>query len=245
MYLLIDVGNTRVKWRLVNNKYNAGEASHYGSLEDLADFMSTLDADETQVLLAAVNQTAELKQLLSVNNFKKVTIASSKLYEAGLRNSYASPERMGVDRWLAMIAAYTYVDEEVRHKGIIVVDAGSALTIDVVAANGEHEGGYIVPGLLMAQGALFTNTERVIQYDEASVGDARHDNYKKLGNNTMQCVEYGVINQLLALIRQVKEEYSNYEVFFTGGDGELLASYLKADVVDKDLVLKGLWQVRN
>jgi pantothenate kinase type III len=66
-----------------------------------------------------------------------------------------------------------------------------------------------------------------------------------LGNNTKQCVEYGVINQMIALVKQVNEEYLGYELFFTGGDGELLAGYLGIGIVDKDLVLKGLWQVRN
>ena len=245
MHLLIDVGNTRIKWRLVTNEYNSAELSHYGLLADLSNFIKTLNTNEIHVLLAAVNQTQELKKLLSESNFHKITVACSELSQAGVRNSYLHPERMGVDRWLAMIAAFVQITTSNQHKGIIIVDAGSALTIDVVSAIGEHRGGYIVPGLLMAQQALFANTERVIQYNEALTDSGEHDKYKKLGNNTIQCVEYGVINQMLALVKQVSDEYLNYEIFFTGGDGELLAGYLKAGTVDKDLVLKGLWQVRN
>ena len=245
MHLLIDVGNTRIKWRLVDSEYDSSEVSHYGLLEDLSRFIKTITTHKIRVLLAAVNQTDDLKKLLADNNFKEVVIVHSKLAQAGLRNSYANPERMGVDRWLAMIAAFAEVTREHKVQGIIVVDAGSALTIDIVSASGEHLGGYIVPGLLMAQQALYANTERVIQYNEASADSAQYDKYKKLGNNTIQCVEYGVINQMLALVKQVKDEYINYQVFFTGGDGELLAESLKAGTVDRDLVLKGLWQVRN
>jgi type III pantothenate kinase len=245
MYLLIDVGNTRIKWRLVTSEYDIKDLSHNGMLPDLENFIKTLATNKIHVLLAAVNQTQDLKKLLSESNFYNVTIVHSKSFQAGLSNSYANPERMGVDRWLGMIAAFTQTKKSGAQCGIIVVDAGSALTIDIVNPAGVHLGGYIVPGLLMAQQTLFTNTERIIQYEEISTSHVDHDIYNKLGNNTLECVEYGVVNQMLALVKQVKEEYWHYEIFFTGGDGELLASYLKAGTVDKDLVLKGLWQVRN
>jgi type III pantothenate kinase len=245
MHLLIDVGNSRIKWRLVADVYNLDEISHYGLLADLASFIKTLDASRIQVLLAAVNQTSDLKKLLFESHFKGVNVAHSQLSQSGLHNSYSHPERMGVDRWLAMIAAYAEIKKSNKLRGFIVVDAGSALTIDIVNATGKHLGGYIVPGLHMSQQALFANTERVIQYDEALADSHQYNKYKALGNNTVQCVEYGAMNQMAALVKQVKEEYLNYEIFFTGGDGELLASFLKAGTVDKDLVLKGLWQVRN
>ena len=246
MHLLIDVGNTRIKWRLVTFDYSDG-VSHYGLLEDLAGFINTLPTAEVCVVLAAVNQATELTRMLSTFDFRNIAVAQSKLSQAGLCNSYEIPERMGVDRWLAMIAAFTQVKENDINlcKGIVVVDAGSALTIDIVDSTGKHLGGYIVPGLMMSQQALFSNTERVIQYNEVSADSRQYDKYKKLGNNTIECVEYGVINQMLALIKQVKEEYLKYDIFFTGGDGELLAGFIKTGTVDKDLVLKGLWQVRN
>jgi type III pantothenate kinase len=244
MHLLIDVGNSRIKWRLVASSYDNG-ISHYGLLADLADFIKILDTDQVCVVLAAVNQTADLNQLISEGHFQDVHIAHSQSTQLGLRNSYTHPERMGVDRWLAMIAAFVKIKNSNEARGIIVVDAGSALTIDIVNAAGEHQGGYIVPGLLMAQQALFANTERVIQYDEGLLNSSQQNKYKVLGNNTGQCVEYGVINQMAALVKQVREEYLDYEVFFTGGDGGLLAGFLEAGIVDQDLVLKGLWQVRN
>ena len=245
MHLLIDVGNTRIKWQLITDEYDCEKKSDSGSLHDLSEFIQTLNTREIDTLVAAVNQTAELKNLLDQSSFRSIAVASSQSSQVGVYNSYVHPERMGVDRWLAMIAAFTQNKAKDQDKGIIVVDAGSALTIDVVSVNGKHQGGYIVPGLIMAQQALFANTERVIQYDEVSVNKAGLDKYKKLGNNTIQCVEYGVINQMIALVKQVNEEYLDYEIFFTGGDGELLAGYLGTGTVDKDLVLKGLWQVRN
>lgn len=242
MHLLIDVGNSRIKWRLIIDEYNDEEVTQYGLLADLATYIESLETDKIVVLLAAVNQTEQLKRLLSEYEFKAVIAADSQPSQGGIVNSYQQPERMGIDRWLAMIAAFS---ARTKQQGIIVVDAGSALTIDVVSACGVHLGGYIVPGLLMAQRALFLNTERVIQYEEGISSEERYEKLHKLGNNTVQCVEYGVINQLIALVRQVQEEYVGYEIFFTGGDGQLLATSIQAGTVDENLVLKGLWQVRN
>ena len=244
MYLLIDVGNSRIKWLMVTGAYDDFDKCHYGQLDDLKQFIETLDVSGIRVLLAAVNQTSALRVLLSSKSFKEIVIACSELSRAGVRNSYQQPKRMGVDRWLAMVAAFSDAGKAIN-QGVIIVDAGSALTIDVVDGKGQHLGGYIVPGLIMAQKALFANTERVIQYEEALSADASGNMLKKLGNNTLQCVEYGIANQMAALVKQVSEEYLNYEIFFTGGDGELLASILKTGKVDKNLVLKGLWQVRN
>jgi type III pantothenate kinase len=245
MHLLIDVGNTRVKWQLITEEYDSDKKSYSGSLHDLSAFIQKLNTHEIDTLVAAVNQTTALKKLLDESGFRSTTVAISQSSQTGVCNSYVHPERMGVDRWLAMIAAFNQNKASGQSKGIIVVDAGSALTIDVVNVNGKHQGGYIVPGLLMSQQALFANTERVIQYEEISINKSAYDQYKKLGNNTIQCVEYGVINQMIALVKQVNEEYPGYDIFFTGGDGELLAGYFGIGKIDKNLVLKGLWLVRN
>ncbi len=245
MHLLIDVGNSRIKWQYVLDDYQNELQTHYGLLSDLAGFIKALDPKKIDVSLAAVNQTEQLENLLSGEGFKSIKSAQSESYRLGLKNSYTHPERMGVDRWLAMIAAYSQIKNQTKAKGFIVVDAGSALTVDVVDEKGQHQGGYIVPGLLMAQEALFANTEQVIQYNESVEETASNIDYHKLGNNTLQCVEYGVVNQMVAMVKFLIDEYPDYNVFFTGGDGAMLADYLKTGTVDKDLVLKGLWQVRN
>lgn len=243
MHLLIDVGNSRIKWALVEQVYDDEVSTYYGTLVELTSYIKSIDVEITSVFLAAVNQTAELTELMNSVGFKEVIAVRSVAKQAGITNSYDQPERMGVDRWLAMIGAYHTLMAVQCKTGIIVIDAGSALTIDVLDSKGHHLGGYIVPGFNMAQRALFSNTEQVKQYNERL--DGWNDYYHRLGNNTSQCVEYGVMNQLAALVRQVVQQYSDYEMIFTGGDGELLAGFFTAAKVDKNLVLKGLWQVRN
>lgn len=250
MQLLIDVGNTRIKWLLLAapsadlKLLNYTDVNH-GVLNELADFLNDLKTENVSVLVAAVNQSNELLALLESYSFHSIFYAKTKDRQAGVTNSYSLPERMGIDRWLAMIAGYTLINQQASSDGVIVVDAGSALTIDVVDTSGQHLGGYIVPGLRMAQKALFANTERVIKYDELLPVKAQNDKLARLGNNTMQCVEYGIINQIVALINMVVSQYDNYQLVLTGGDCDLLAEFFTAADVDKNLVLKGLWQVRE
>ena len=242
MHLLIDVGNSRLKWVAVIGEYDETSVTQYGLLAELEIYIQSIDTAKTNVLLAAVNQTQELVALLDSSGFQSVISIISQSKQQGIENSYSQPERMGVDRWLGMIAAYRLVADG---EGVIVVDAGSAMTIDVVNELGLHLGGYIVPGLTMAKQALFSNTEQVNRYNEPLlVEDVPTSDAMKLGNNTLQCVEYGVLNQMLTLVKQVVEQFPDFKLIITGGDGELLAGFIPA-LVDKNLVLKGLWQVRK
>ena len=80
--------------------------------------------------------------------------AHTQAYYQGLTVAYQDERRLGVDRWLAMLAAR----QAAAGQGVCVVDCGSALTLDVVDHEGRHLGGYIVPGLAMMESALLNNT---------------------------------------------------------------------------------------
>lgn len=241
MFLLIDVGNTRVKWLFINDCYDESQLQ-YGSLKNLSDFIKDIDVPNTIVLLAAVNESEALQELLSSSGFKEVHKAFSQVEQLGVRNSYAEPKRMGIDRWLAMIAGFSIVKDDSTKNGVIIIDAGSALTVDVVDQSGLHLGGYIVPGIEMAKRALFCNTERVREYKEPVEKRRLFLHENRLGVNTMQCVEHGAITQLVSLIKSVIEIHDNHQIIFTGGDGEYLANFFHDVKIEKNLVLKGLWE---
>lgn len=79
---------------------------------------------------------------------------------AGVRNGYADYQRLGMDRWLAIIGAY-----QLARGACLVLDLGTAITADYVNAAGEHLGGYICPGLPLMRGLLRTHTQR-IRYED-------------------------------------------------------------------------------
>ena len=153
---------------------------------------------------------------------------------AGVICGYEEPARLGVDRWLALVAAWNAV-----RRAVAVVDLGTAATLDFVAADGRHQGGYIVPGLGLMAAALARDTAGV-----RVAGDLAPD--LAPGRNTAQAVRRGSTAMLLDFIEASVGRFASVAggspvVFLTGGDAELLAGRLPFALrVEPDLVLDGL-----
>ena len=148
---------------------------------------------------------------------------------------YNDVGRLGVDRCLAMVAAYD------RYQGgVLVIDCGSAMTADLILATGEHVGGYIFPGFSLLKQSLLSGTYKVIV-------SANVEQSYKLGTNTEECVDNGghmMVRSTLYGLIELAAGYGVSNVLLTGGDG------LKAKALigggceyDKDLVFKGLGMV--
>lgn len=153
---------------------------------------------------------------------------------AGVTSGYDEPTRLGVDRWLALVAAWN-----AARRAVVVVDLGTAATLDFVTADGRHQGGFIVPGLGLMAAALARDTAGV-----RVAGDLAPD--LGPGRNTAQAVRRGSTAMLLDFIEASVGRFADTcgdapEVFLTGGDAELLAGRLSFGVrVEPDLVLDGL-----
>lgn len=156
MKLLVDVGNSRLKWAFgtAAGFVAQGEAPRGGADE----FSGLLDAghapDEIRVAnVAGTGAGARLAARLQERFGIAPLFARSAASGAGVRSGYADPTQLGVDRWLAVCAAFA------RYRAAVcVVDAGTATTIDVVRGNGEHQGGLILAGITLMQSALLGGT---------------------------------------------------------------------------------------
>jgi type III pantothenate kinase len=150
--------------------------------------------------------------------------------QQGLRSAYVEPARLGVDRWLAMLAAY-----HLAPAGAVVVDAGTALTTDVIGADGEHRGGTIGVGLLTAQRAVLGAT-RFATRDLSAGYDGG------LGRDTETCVRQGAMLACLGAIdRAAALAGPDSARFITGGDATQLLPYLTGPWQHRPLlVLEGL-----
>lgn len=234
--LQIDVGNSGLKWRLVN----AGHILARGQLgfDDAGVAqLPVLDSAPDAVAIASVAADAMDRQL-AVRIRQQWSLqpwfARSAAETLGLRSSYANPETMGVDRWLAMLGAWHPLQERV-----CVVDVGSALTIDLVAEDGRHEGGYIVPGGSLMQRALLRDTQRVRFAESLAVG-------LEPGSSTAEAVSHGAaIAQCGAVAQAMVLAASGAGVsprlLITGGGGEALARQLGMEAeLRPDLVFEGL-----
>src|SRR5699024_7332781 len=162
----------------------------------------------------------------------------------GIRNAYSKPETLGIDRWLALIAVRQRYRNANRDGVICIIDCGTAITVDVLAANGQHLGGLIVPGLAMMPKLLADNTAGIDKTDNKSQWE-----HSLLASTTDTAVSAGAFYAAVAFIDRVSGDVAvetNGEVkrIITGGDAPRILPLLK----DKyehlpDLVLWGLAQV--
>ena len=221
--LLLDIGNTRVK------------AVYWldGQLTAITEFPGVLPASPVAVYYASVATDERLEQLRSESQLADVHWFQirSEAQKDQLRSSYAKPETMGVDRWLAMLGAQQcYPATE-----LLVIDAGTALTIDHLAATGQHQGGWIVPGIHMQQKAVTNYTARVFNRDQQQFQLA-------FAQDTASCLQNGVFAAILAVIRQANQLAPQAKMLITGGDATVLMPFLKELPIEIEplLIFRGM-----
>lgn len=234
MILELDAGNTFIKWRLLNK----GVALQQGRLltaEFSAQSPLTRLTDLEKIRVASVAGDAVNQKILNSfsSEFPKPQFAKSEAKCAGVTNSYADPSRMGVDRWLAMLAAYNRTG-----RACCVIDCGSAITIDYIADDGTHEGGYIMPGLRLMQQGLLSNTAEIL-VDR----DINHFDISP-GRHTSAAVIHGINFQFEALAEKVASDLvqneAKYHLCITGGDGGLFQELAHLGELIPELVMDGL-----
>jgi type III pantothenate kinase len=158
---------------------------------------------------------------------------------AGVRNGYDEYERLGLDRWLAVVGAY-----QLEQGACVVLDLGTAVTSDFVTRDGEHLGGYICPGLPLMRNQLRTHTRR-IRYDDAAAELAMRS--IRPGRSTVEAVERGCALMLRGFVLTQVELARDclgdgFGVYLTGGDAGLVREVLPQARMVSDLVFIGLAQ---
>lgn len=232
--LLLDVGNSRLKWALDGDDgLRVGEAvAHHGDPAAAVAAMhwpqqpgAVLVADVTGGALRAA-----LGQALRKRCGVEPQFAVAEASRDGLTSAYAEPRRLGVDRWLMLLAAWTQT-----RAAVCVVSAGTALTFDTVDARGQHLGGVIAPGLHAMQTATLGATR-------FAAGDPAHRYDGGLGGDTEHCVRQGALHAAAGLIDRLARRYGRgAQCFIAGGDAALLLPHLDGTwSLHADLVLEGL-----
>ncbi len=236
MILEIDAGNSRVKWRQVRADQPPGQVRflEHAALSELAGELAGVKRIRVS---SVVGKTEKALATIVQGSAASLEFAQSSASCAGVQNSYSSPGLMGVDRWLAMLAAFNSSMVQ-RDRAIAVIDCGTSMTIDFVAANGRHEGGLIMPGRQLLLDSLTRRTDKVL-FDPA-----KRCSTVALACSTEEAVLNGAMNMLTGAVHAVHSrdvDSISRQYFLTGGDAELIAGHLpvKAEVVP-DLVLDGL-----
>lgn len=245
MKLLFDIGNTSVNWALrdaqafqTRGRFDYKDADLLSQLEQRLAVSSSPD-DILVASVASDQQNRLLDDWLSERWQVKPWHATVGKECAGLTNSYADCRQMGIDRWLAMISAWSDY-----RTALCVVDSGTALTIDFIAANGQHAGGFILPGMALMQTELLKNTDRI----KAEVGDRLSI---ERASNTQAAIAAGAS---LALVGAIERAFSDFQStcseqvqgVITGGNAHQLVGLLDGPFKLQDtLVLDGLLKLRE
>ncbi len=214
MIVLVDSGNTRIKWRLLQGgKVIAEGAALLADPEPFSGLKRWRD-QITEVAASSVGSEQSCRALERA--FARISSAPVSFYWSerarnGLINSYQDVGKMGADRWHAMVGAWSTCRE-----GLVVVDAGSAVTVDYVGPDGAHIGGYILPGLQMMR--------RSLKLDAARIGFDEDDQLNtQPGRSTGECANHGLAWLTLGAIERIKADAANYglaRVLLTGGDAQ-------------------------
>lgn len=236
MKLLLDLGNSRLKWATESH----GQMSFVTAMNyRQPDFLPNLtlhwqDLQSPKVIaIASVSSQNMLQELLQLSQKlwpqAKLILPKPAAFAFGVKNAYAQPEKLGVDRWLALMAAHKHYPQ---HK--CVVDCGTAITIDVLQADGLHLGGVITPGLRLMKQALATNT--------ADLELNSHPYQAAFGQDTAAAIANGVLWAAAGVVAQAWRTLDDgYQLIMTGGDAEVIAGVLSIPILlDHELVLKGL-----
>lgn len=242
MILELDCGNSFIKWRVLDfDGVTPVEGGVVGT--DSALLASLSDTDKFQLKkcrLVSVRTPQETDSLVAllIDVFGVSVSRAVPVRElAGVKNGYNDYERLGLDRWLALLGGF-----HLASGACLVLDFGTAVTADFVAADGEHLGGFICPGMPLMRNQLRTHTRR-IRYDDTAAERA-HESLAP-GRETVEAVERGCMLMLrgfvLTQLELAKEYWGNdFVVFLTGGDANLVSGVVPDAKVVPDLVFVGL-----
>ena len=248
MDLLIDIGNSRIKWAMCvdGSLHEANAIEHHGNAAAVSAMLDTLATSPSGVRAANVAGDEFGLRIAGIVRERwglPVNFATTRQRAGPICNGYDDYHQLGIDRWLAITAA---VDE--FSGSVCIVDAGTAITIDVVANGGAHLGGYIIPGLDLMRQSLSDETgdlRRLVRDQQQVTGKSPALNISALGHSTAEAIDGGTLASVCCLIDRcvgkLRESEKAPTLVMTGGDAQRLMSHLDVAAQHRpQLVLEGL-----
>ena len=237
MKLLLDIGNSRIKWGLWDG-LGWQDSGEFSSPDELAG----LDISAREAVAACVagpEAAAAIAGVCANQLGMSVHFLETPREGGGIRVAYSDAAGLGVDRWLAMVGA------RLKESGALcVVDAGTAVTVDMVDAHGQHLGGYIIPGLDLMASSLKGSTGDLERLSRA--GSAVEQADTTPGLNTAEAIGNGAVLAVVGAIAGARSrlggrDNGSVSVVLTGGNADTLAQHVPAPVrVQPMLVLEGM-----
>jgi pantothenate kinase type III len=235
MYLLIDIGNTRIKWQ-----YRDDETILNSDSMMVEDFMGINFSDlqsVKKVLISNVNHAVVLDKIKdSIAIFDCPIVEAKSQSNHVLINDYTDTLTLGVDRWLTALGAW-----KKHQKPLLVINAGTAITIDLIDLDSQEKphfkGGMILPGVAISLAILNDSTNLI----DVEIGTTKYPSL-----NTTDAVATGIFTSIQGAVNLVcKNLPSTLPILLTGGDAVLI--YEQSDdewksriKLEDDLIYQGL-----
>ena len=237
--LTIDNGNTSVKVAFfIGTQVIATNRFLRRNVRLLERFISTYKPDTAIVCSTAASAASQRIEEL-VDQRCRCTLQLSHETPLPIRLGYSTPATLGRDRMATAVGAWSIAQRLDNASDVLIIDAGTAITYDLVTADGCFVGGNIAPGMALRFKALHEHTGRLPMVD--ADGDT-----PVVGYDTTTAIRSGVILGLLGEIRSyitdLKLSHPNLMVFITGGDGRLLHTRLADQniIYNEHLAAEGL-----
>lgn len=232
MNLIADIGNNSAKFFLFNGEQMLLHTRKNDGNFDILDEWTKQFNIERIIVSSVIDMSCEQKKAIEKTGCPVVWFNSS--IPCPLKIKYDTPETLGPDRIAAAVGAWN----EAPGSNILVIDAGSAITFDVIDSKGNYLGGNIAPGIKMRLRSLHEYTDRL-----PNIG--KEGEVPFIGHDTETAIRSGVItgicHEIEGYINAIREKFGDVFVFLTGGDGISLKNNIKSHIfADKFLVAKGL-----
>ncbi len=223
MIILIDIGNSRTKYVLFENG-KLSSSSQLDNNEFSADYFTKHFSQASNIVVANVAESALTSglNLWCVSKDINFTQVHSERQKNALVSAYQKPTQLGIDRWLALLAA-THLHPK---KSVLIIDAGTATTVDLVASSGQHQGGWILAGVNALFNSILSHSTLVHAENKTTPSLAFGDNTTDNVNNACWAATLGMINQA---ITQALQLGTIDHIVLTGGNGLVLSELLIAD----------------
>ena len=245
--LLMDIGNSRLKWGVLDDQAirRTGHISQQKIRDQgLGVLTAKLPRRVDAVLASNVAGTSfatRLSGIVGMHCNTDMHFARTERDACGVTNSYRQPRRMGVDRWVAMIGAWTEVQS-----ACLIVDAGTAVTIDALDDDGRHLGGQILPGVTLMAETLASRTSDIPNIQRRAASQGR--GMEMFASTTAGAVGHGASNAVVGAIERalhvMRSEGFKPTIALTGGDASRILKSLEDEPIHRPhLVLQGLAQL--
>ena len=235
MLLVIDSGNTRTKWALASDDGNLSEFEVCMNATIATSNLSRAAQKADRALIANVAGEAMAQHITQLLTPLKANFVIASAQACGVKNGYAEPAKLGADRWAALLAAWQHTK-----RATVVVNAGTAITIDALDEKGKFLGGSIMPGLQLMHESLSSNAAQL------KVGEGISHQFP---NNTQVAIATGSLNAVagaIGIMLKRLEKHSGWlpKLILSGGDANKIADALKLNlkqvIITENLVLQGL-----